>query len=115
MKGILLKMLTRVIGILIVVTIVNINYGCQGEQKSSVETKELQMVNDILAARKTQTRIPPVSTTYSPISVAEAYQVQELLVQELIKELGPIAGYKIGYATVDALKKNRGRRQPDKG
>jgi len=45
--------------------------------------------------------------TYTSLTVDQAYDIQEIVVTELVKEHGPVAGYKIGYADSGALLKNK--------
>ena len=81
-------------------------YGCQGEKSSPDNNKFKQIVSELLKARQTLTKIPPVSITFGPLSGDEAYKVQDMLASELTKDFGPVAGYKVGYADSSALKKN---------
>ncbi len=99
--------LKKVLSICVIgVLYVGFNYGCQGEQSSSADDKYAKIVNDIIRAQHTLTTIPSLSKSFDSMTEEEAYKIQDLLVAELTKKYGPVAGYKIGYADSSALKKN---------
>jgi 2-keto-4-pentenoate hydratase len=81
-------------------------YGCSTEMASTNGAKFQQIVKEIIEAQTTLKTIPSLSQSYPDLSPDEAYQIQDLLVAELVKKYGPVAGYKIGYADSSALKKN---------
>jgi 2-keto-4-pentenoate hydratase len=99
--------LKKVLSICVVgILYVGFIYGCQGEQSSLANNKHVKIVNDIIRAQQDLTTIPSLSKSFDSMTVEEAYKIQDLLVNELIKKYGPVAGYKIGYADSSALKKN---------
>lgn len=81
-------------------------YGCQVEKTSSKDTKYREIVSDIIEAQNDLKTIPSLSKSYPSLTVDEAYEIQDILATEIAKKNGPVAGYKIGYADSNALKKN---------
>ncbi len=77
-------------------------------------TDTKKMVEQMVAGRKTQTLIPSLTETYGSFSVKRAYQIQRSLARELNKELGPLAGYKVAYAS-KAAQKQFGMSEPASG
>jgi 2-keto-4-pentenoate hydratase len=73
-----------------------------------------KMIEQMLAGRKTQTLIPSLTQTYGSFSIKRAYQIQRSLARELCKELGPIAGHKVAYAS-KAAQKQFGMTEPARG
>jgi 2-keto-4-pentenoate hydratase len=73
-----------------------------------------KMIEQMLAGRKSQTQIPSLTKTYGPFNIKRAYQIQQNLARELGKELGPLAGYKVAYAS-EAARKQFGIREPASG
>jgi 2-keto-4-pentenoate hydratase len=57
------------------------------------------MVGQMLAARQQQIQITPLTHTFGTFSMEEAYHVQKALAQEVGALLGPVAGYKVAYAS----------------
>ena len=57
------------------------------------------MVREMVAARESRTQIQYLTKTYGCFSIDEAYQIQLALVKEVSRELGPVVGYKVGYAS----------------
>jgi len=80
--------------------------GCQRENSDSAKDKYKEIVNEILQAESTLTTIPSISKSFGPLTVEEAYFVQDLLAAKLAENYGPLAGYKIGFADSSALEKN---------
>jgi 2-keto-4-pentenoate hydratase len=62
------------------------------------------MIEQMVAGRKTQTLIPSMTETYGSFSIKRAYQIQRSLARELSKDLGPLTGYKVAYASKAAQK-----------
>ena len=58
-----------------------------------------QMVGDVLVSIELQKQIPFLSLTYGPITINHAYTVQAALDAALQDRLGPVAGYKVAYAS----------------
>jgi 2-keto-4-pentenoate hydratase len=73
-----------------------------------------KMIEQMLAGNKTQTQIPCLTKTYGPFTLKRAYQIQRSLARELSKELGPVAGYKVAYAS-EAARKQFGIAEPASG
>ncbi|MGD8499991.1 MAG: fumarylacetoacetate hydrolase family protein, partial [Phycisphaerales bacterium] len=57
------------------------------------------MVRRMLAARERQIQITPLTHTFGAFSMEEAYRMQKALAQEVSALLGPVAGYKVAYAS----------------
>jgi len=73
-----------------------------------------KMIEEMLAGRKTQTQIPSLTQTYGSFSMDKAYQIQALLTKKLSKELGPVIGYKVAYAS-KAAQQQFGVNEPASG
>ncbi|MGH7494758.1 MAG: 2-keto-4-pentenoate hydratase [bacterium] len=59
----------------------------------------------LFKARTIPEIIPPVTKTYGPISIEQAYLAQDQLAVKLISLLGPVKGYKIGFASESVFEK----------
>jgi 2-keto-4-pentenoate hydratase len=57
------------------------------------------MVKEMVAARESQRQIQYLTKSYGEFSIDEAYQIQLALARQLSGELGPVVGYKVGYAS----------------
>jgi 2-keto-4-pentenoate hydratase len=68
--------------------------GCAGQSLN-----QDAMVRRMLAARKRQIHIAPLTHTFGTFSMEEAYHMQKALAQEVSTLLGPVAGYKVAYAS----------------
>jgi 2-keto-4-pentenoate hydratase len=68
--------------------------GCAGQSLN-----QDAMIRRMLAARKRQIQIAPLTHTFGTFSMEEAYHVQKALAQEVSLLLGPVAGYKVAYAS----------------
>jgi 2-keto-4-pentenoate hydratase len=66
---------------------------------SKSNPKVAAMVKEMVAARESQTQIQYLTKTYGSFSIDEAYQIQLALAKGVSKELGPVVGYKVGYAS----------------
>lgn len=75
--------------------------GAAGTSAAAPDPDVQQMVADVVSARESLGRIPPLTETYGAFSVEEAYVIQERLIDELIKRHGAVVGYKIGFASPD--------------
>jgi 2-keto-4-pentenoate hydratase len=84
----------------------------QNAHGQRLDTKK--MIEQILAGRKSQTQIPSLTKTYGPFNIKRAYQIQRNLARQLSKELGPVAGYKVAYAS-EAARKQFGIKEPASG
>lgn len=73
-----------------------------------------KMIKEMLAARHTQTQIPYPTKTYGSFSIERAYRIQADLAKELSKELGPVVGYKVAYAS-KAAQEQFGVTEPARG
>lgn len=69
------------------------------------------VVRDVLAARERLSPVPLLTRTYGPFSLDEAYRIQDTLTERLVRQLGPVAGYKVAFATPSAFMKY-GLREP---
>ncbi len=63
------------------------------------DDKAERMVAEILGAHVNQTQIQCLTETYGPFSIERAYQIQDLVAEELSKRLGAVSGYKVAYAS----------------
>jgi 2-keto-4-pentenoate hydratase len=72
------------------------------------------MVEQMLAARERQIQITPLSHTFGAFSMETAYYIQAALSREVMKTAGPVAGYKVAYAS-KAAQKQFGMEEPARG
>jgi 2-keto-4-pentenoate hydratase len=72
------------------------------------------MVRRMVGAWKTHTQIAPLSATYGAFSMDEGYRIQRVLAREVTEILGPVAGYKVAYAS-KAAQKQFGMEEPARG
>lgn len=61
--------------------------------------KAQDMIAEMLAGRRKNAPIPPLTHTHGSFSLDEAYTIQRLLARRLRWRLGPVAGYKVAYAS----------------
>ena len=66
-------------------------------RKSSARVRA--MVREMVAARNSQTQLQYLTKTHGSFSIDEAYQIQLALAKALSRKLGPVAGYKVAYAS----------------
>lgn len=85
--------------------------GCQTSGRNIDADK---MVKEMVTARHTQTQIRYPTKMYRAFSVERAYRIQADLAGELSKELGPVVGYKVAYAS-KAAQKQFGVTEPARG
>ncbi|UCC22870.1 MAG: fumarylacetoacetate hydrolase family protein, partial [Planctomycetota bacterium] len=57
------------------------------------------MVKEMVAARAEQRQIEYLTKRYGEFGIDEAYGIQLALAKEVSKELGPVVGYKVAYAS----------------
>lgn len=80
---------------------------CSGERSAETaahsQVEEMSMA--LFRARSMPELIPPPSQTNSPLTVEQAYLVQERLAEKLINVLGPVKGYKVGFASEAVFEK----------
>lgn len=93
-------------------TAVLIAVGGQSLYGQRTETKK--MVELMMDGRRTQTLIPSLTETHGSFSVKKAYQIQRSLAKALSKELGPLSGYKVAYAS-KAAQEQFGMSEPASG
>ncbi|MHC4517881.1 MAG: 2-keto-4-pentenoate hydratase [Planctomycetota bacterium] len=62
------------------------------------------MIPQMVGAWKTHTQIAPLSATYGAFSMDRGYRIQQVLAKEVTSVLGPVAGYKVAYASKAAQK-----------
>ena len=72
------------------------------------------MLEQMLAARERQIQITPLSHTFGTFSMETAYYIQTVLAREVAKTAGPVAGYKVAYAS-KAAQKQFGMEEPARG
>ncbi len=63
------------------------------------DAKVDSMVKEMAAAREGQRQIEYLTKTYGEFGIDEAYRIQAALAKEVSKELGPVVGYKVAYAS----------------
>ncbi len=82
------------------IAVVGIMSGMAGKEAwSKTDAKVDAMVKEMVAARAEQRQIEYLTKTYGEFGIDEAYRIQEALAKELSKELGPVVGYKVAYAS----------------
>ena len=83
----------------------------------SVQGKKLntdKMIREIIRAQQTHSQIPSLTETYGSFSMKRAYRIQAVLAKEFSKEMGPVIGYKVAYAS-KAAQKQFGVNEPASG
>jgi 2-keto-4-pentenoate hydratase len=63
------------------------------------DAKVEAMVKQMAAARKGQRQVEYLTKTYGEFGIDEAYRIQGALAKEVSKDLGPVVGYKVAYAS----------------
>ena len=89
-------------GILAVIAIAVVSIASAGAGKEACCKKSAKveaMVKEMAAARKGQRQIEYLTKTYGGFGIDEAYKIQGALAKEVSKELGPVVGYKVAYAS----------------
>ncbi len=71
--------------------------GCESSWANGTNVDK--MVEEMLADRHARRQIQYPTKTYGTFSIERAYQIQAELSEELSEELGPVAGYKVAYAS----------------
>lgn len=66
---------------------------------ATVHPKAEEMLTEMIAGRRRNRPIPPPTKTYGSFSLDVAYKIQGLLARRLRFRLGPVAGYKVAYAS----------------
>jgi 2-keto-4-pentenoate hydratase len=69
------------------------------EAWSKTDAKVDAMVKQMVAARAEQRQTEYLTKTYGEFGIDEAYKIQLALAKEVSKELGPVVGYKVAYAS----------------
>ncbi len=78
----------------------------RGETERQLDSIKVDSITNILlAARKNQIQLSPISKQLDSLALREGYRLQDNLSQKLIPLLGPVVGYKMAFATESALKK----------
>lgn len=72
------------------------------------------MIRHMVRAWETHTQIAPLTAEYGTISMDQAYRIQQTLAGEVTSVLGPVAGYKVAYAS-EAAQKQFGMKEPARG
>ena len=83
-------------------------------QLSAQTSKQSTMLEQMLAAKKHQIQIAPLTHTYGDFSMEAAYYIQNSLAKEVAKTAGPVTGYKVAYAS-KAAQKQFGMKEPARG
>jgi 2-keto-4-pentenoate hydratase len=89
-------------GVLVVIAIAVVGIASAGAGKEACCKKKAKvdsMVKEMAAARKGQRQIEYLTKTYGEFGIYEAYRIQGALAKEVSKELGPVVGYKVAYAS----------------
>jgi len=82
------------------VGVVSIVSGVAGKEACcKKDAKTNSMVKEMVAAREGQRQIEYLTKTYGGFGIDEAYRIQGALANEVSKELGPVVGYKVAYAS----------------
>ncbi len=66
---------------------------------------EDKILKDVWASRENLTPLPIFSKTYGPLSLEEAYNIQEKFVKEAISKGEEVIGYKVAFSSQPAMKK----------
>ena len=72
------------------------------------------MIRQMVGAWKAHSQLAPLSSTYGAFSMDQAYRMQQTLAAEVTPILGPVAGYKVAYASM-AAQKQFGMTEPARG
>ncbi len=70
---------------------------------SAVMEKSNEMVQELIQARENQQLLEPYGNIYGNYSLGEAYHIQWELSKRLKADLGDIVGYKLAFATDEAM------------
>ncbi len=82
------------------------------EQGKKLNTDK--MIREIIRAQRNHSQIPSLTETYGSFNIKRAYRIQAALAKELSKEMGPVIGYKVAYAS-KAAQKQFGVNEPARG
>ena len=69
------------------------------DPRTSVHPKTDEMVLTLFKGRSIPELIPPLTTTFGPISIEQAYLIQDQLAKKIATVRGSVKGYKIGFAS----------------
>jgi len=83
-------------------------------QARAGESQRDTMLGQMMAARQHHVQITPLSHTFGTFSVETAYYIQAVLAREVAKTAGPVAGYKVAYAS-KAAQEQFGMAEPARG
>ncbi|UCF42969.1 MAG: fumarylacetoacetate hydrolase family protein [Planctomycetota bacterium] len=90
----------RIVLAVVGIAVVGIASGVVGKEACCKKKAKVDgMVKEMLAARKGQRQIEYLTKTYGEFGIDEAYKIQLALAKEVSKELGPVVGYKVAYAS----------------
>jgi 2-keto-4-pentenoate hydratase len=82
------------------VAVVSIASAVAGKEACCKKDAKVEaMVKQMAAARKDQRQIEYLTKTYGEFGIDEGYRIQGSLAKEVSKELGPVVGYKVAYAS----------------
>jgi 2-keto-4-pentenoate hydratase len=84
--------------------------GCQSAKESIHSEKITAMVD----AQQAHNQITPITHTYGEFSMDEAYELQAELSKKISNFLGPLAGYKVAYAS-NTAREQLGMDEPARG
>lgn len=92
-----------------VMLVVSCGHSAQGKKLNTDK-----MIREIIRAQQNHSQIPSLTETYGSFSIKRAYRIQAVLAKELSKEMGPVIGYKVAYAS-KAAQKQFGVNEPASG
>lgn len=104
----------RVLSVTSIIVMAALVMSAGGERACGKAIDTNKIVREIVAARHARTQIPYPTKTYGTFGMEKAYQIQAVLTKELSKELGPVAGYKVAYAS-KAAQEQFGVTEPARG
>lgn len=90
----------RIVLAVVGIAVVGILSGAVGKEACCKKGAKVDaMVKEMAAARVEQRQMEYLTKTYGAFGIDEAYKIQLALAKEVSKELGPVVGYKVAYAS----------------
>jgi 2-keto-4-pentenoate hydratase len=100
MRSVRNPIFSRIIPVgLAVILVTSCGHSAQGKKLNTNK-----MIREIINACQTHSQIPSLTETYGAFSINRAYRIQAALAKEFSKEMGPVIGYKVAYASKTAQK-----------
>ncbi len=80
--------------LLAVILVASCGHSAQGKKLNTDK-----MIREIIRAQRNHSQIPSLTERYGSFNIKRAYRIQAALAKELNKEMGPVIGYKVAYAS----------------